>query len=84
MRGIFGTLGAFLLYFEVGTFVLRVMDMDERVDVGAVGNNMPSALGAEFPGIMKTCSSRTFAGPPVALESLQDTLEERASSERSG
>lgn len=72
-----------MLYFEVGTFALRVEDMDERVDGGIVGTDIPSALGAELPGIMKTCSSRTLAGPAV-LESLQDILEERAVSGRSG
>lgn len=80
-----GTLGVFLLYLEVGTLVLRVEDMDERADAGTgvVGNMISSTLGAEFPGIMNTCSSRTLACP-IVLASLQEILDERASSRRSG
>lgn len=82
-------LGDFLLYFEVGTLALRVEEMDERADIGnatgagAFGSCISPALGAVFPGIMKTCSSRPLAGP-VVLASLLDILEERASSRRCG
>lgn len=72
LRGRFGMLGLFLLYFDVGTVGLRTDDIDERADAGtgAVGNCICSTLGTELPGITKTFSSRTAAGASTVLAPL--------------
>lgn len=78
-----------LLNFEVGTFPLREEDMDERAEGSTLGNNISSTLGAEFPGIMNICSSRTFVGPVVLVSLLEillsaERFDKRASSRRCG
>lgn len=64
----------FLLYFEVGTVDLRVVDkdMEDLADAGTgkVGNCISSALGTKFPGIIKTFSCRALVVGPVVLAPL--------------